>query len=641
MSFEESKDPLLRRALTLDFSHERAKETDSNTVTFSFSSEAPVMIGVDTKEVLVHEDGAIDFSRLLASAPFLVNHDRDQHLGVVEKAWLDAEEKRGYCTIRFSERQIAQELKRDMLDGISPNISVGYQWLEIERVEAADQKDVTIRVKRWSPYEISSVSIPADISVGLNRSARTLLNPPPDEALPSVPPVSPVTPPPDHKGNRHMMTQDAPAPVAPVAPAPAVFSSEEAVKAERQRVLDLTQAGQHFGIDEKTTRSFIDEGKPFEAFARYAMQNKPEPTPIDQSRQFDLDLTPKERGQFSLSRLIVAQRDNNWSNAGFEREISQEAVRQFGDAQNGGIMIPMSLLQQERALDITGAGTPGAALVRPQYSDYLEVLRNAFVLNDLGITFKTGWVGDYVYEREGNVTTAAWLSETATITKSDKSYTKATLSPKTIAGATSRSYRMLKQTNRDIDAELKQDLALAIGYRMLNTAFFGTGVGDIPTGILATAGIGSVAMGTNGGNITRDAVVSLMGKLNDANIPTASRAFVTNSQLQTDLRRLKLDAGSGRFLLENDANNLLGERLVLTNEISRTLVKGTSSNCSALFFGNFAALHVVLWGGVELVVDPYTQKLAQQVEIVAHQQANMTVVRPSAFAVIADATPIP
>merc|ERR1712015_238363 len=98
-----------------------------------------------------------------------MDHAMYDQRGVVEKAWIDQD--KGRAIIRLSNSKRGQELLEEMRDGIRPHISVGYRILEIIHTKR-DENDVDwYRATKWQPYEISSVSVPADTAVGLGRQA--------------------------------------------------------------------------------------------------------------------------------------------------------------------------------------------------------------------------------------------------------------------------------------------------------------------------------------------------------------------------------------------------------------------------------------------------------------------------------------
>lgn len=150
-----------RRYLTIN-----EPKADSDQLEFSFSSETPVTRYFGD-EVLDHDREAVDLSRLNGgAAPLLLNHDPDRVLGIVERAWID-EKRRGMARITWATNDLARQVRQDVEAGVMPNISVGYA------VQQAEQEGDVMRVTRWQPIELSVVSIPADASIGVNRSLPT------------------------------------------------------------------------------------------------------------------------------------------------------------------------------------------------------------------------------------------------------------------------------------------------------------------------------------------------------------------------------------------------------------------------------------------------------------------------------------
>ena len=138
------------------------KNVKSRTFEFPFSSEYPVKRYFGN-EVLSHEDGAADLSRLNDGGAVLFNHNMDKPIGVVESAYI-GEDKRGYAKIRFSKSKFASEILEDVKDGILRGISFGYSINDMD--ETADG----MLARSWSVHELSVVTVPADPTIGFGRS---------------------------------------------------------------------------------------------------------------------------------------------------------------------------------------------------------------------------------------------------------------------------------------------------------------------------------------------------------------------------------------------------------------------------------------------------------------------------------------
>lgn len=149
--------------------------TDARSVDVVFTTGAAVRrrrwTGWDTSapfdEILEVSDRAVDLTRLNAGAPALDSHSvwsSHSQVGVVERAWIEGKE--GKATIRFPREGLDQAADRMfslISDGIIRNVSVGYSIERVKVVEPAAKGEVEQRiVERWTPLEVSFVTVPAD-----------------------------------------------------------------------------------------------------------------------------------------------------------------------------------------------------------------------------------------------------------------------------------------------------------------------------------------------------------------------------------------------------------------------------------------------------------------------------------------------
>lgn len=152
------------------------EENGEKLTRLSFSSEAPVM-RCGEAEILLHESGAADFSRLMNVGAVLKNHDPAQIVGVPVRVWID-DQKRGNLAMRWGSTETALQAKKEALEDRSlRGVSVGYsvrEWVYL-RNSSENYKDFTgpawVAVK-WDALEASLTPIPADPSVGLERSIK-------------------------------------------------------------------------------------------------------------------------------------------------------------------------------------------------------------------------------------------------------------------------------------------------------------------------------------------------------------------------------------------------------------------------------------------------------------------------------------
>ncbi len=150
----------------------RALEGEERAFELSFSSEEPYDRGWCV-EILDHAEGAVDLSRLNEIGVLLFNHDRDQVVGRITKAWI--ENDRGMADVIFDDDEAAEVIYEKVASGTLKGVSVGYVINTIEEV-AAGKKSSDGRfsgpcdiARSWEPFEISIVSVPADPTVGVGR----------------------------------------------------------------------------------------------------------------------------------------------------------------------------------------------------------------------------------------------------------------------------------------------------------------------------------------------------------------------------------------------------------------------------------------------------------------------------------------
>ncbi len=152
----------------------RAMEGDGNERKFilSFSSEEPYARYWGT-EILDHSEGAVDLTRLNDVGCVLFNHNRDKVIAKINRTWI--ENNRGQAEIEFDEDDEAEKIYQKVSGGTLKGVSVGYMvdsWEEVmPNKSSADGRfsgpaDIA---RKWAPYEISIVSVPADPTVGVGR----------------------------------------------------------------------------------------------------------------------------------------------------------------------------------------------------------------------------------------------------------------------------------------------------------------------------------------------------------------------------------------------------------------------------------------------------------------------------------------
>lgn len=138
----------------------------------SFSSEEPYQ-RYWGMEILDHADGAMNTERLQEIGVVLFNHKRDCVIGKINRVWI--ENNRGNAEIEFDSDEESETIYQKVKSGTLKGVSVGYRIDALEEVKpgqtSADGKfkGPAEVARKWTPFEISIVSVPADPTVGVGR----------------------------------------------------------------------------------------------------------------------------------------------------------------------------------------------------------------------------------------------------------------------------------------------------------------------------------------------------------------------------------------------------------------------------------------------------------------------------------------
>jgi HK97 family phage major capsid protein/HK97 family phage prohead protease len=562
-------------------------EVEERTFEFPFSSEYPVARYFGN-EILSHESKAADLSRLNDGAPLLFNHNPDRVIGVVERAYIDGNKRRGYARVRFSRNPFAQEILSDVKDGVLRNVSFGYS---IDKMEERGSGDFVATA--WSPYEISVVSVPADPGVGIGRSLED------DNAASAAPTPDPIP-------SMENTTPDL-----------AVVRAE-AAEAERARISDITSLCTKHGMED-LGRQMVESGRSIDE-ARAAVLDKlniPQETVTMQAA--DIGLSEKESRSFSFLRAI-----NYLSNptdrsareaAAFEIEASEAAAAKLG-RQSRGITIPQDVLRRD--LNV-GTASAGGNLVATDLDagSFIDLLRNASALDQAGATVLTGLTGNVAIPRQSGAATAYWVAESGSPTESQQTVDQVSLVPRTVAAYTDFSRRLMIQSSIDVENMVRSDLASVIALKIDAAGLYGTGSNSEPLGLKNTTGIGTEDFAAAAPTFAE--VVALESDVATANALLGTPVYLMNAAMRGNLKTTKKDAGSGIFIMENGEVN--GYRGVLSNQVAS----------GDLWFGNFADLIIGYFSGLDLMVDPYTHSTSGTVRVVAMQDCDIAIRHPESF----------
>lgn len=597
----------LTREFEIDLTRGAVNEK-ARTVELSFSSEAPVERWFGT-EVLDHSPGAVDLSRLNGSGALLVDHDTADQVGVVEEARIGSDRK-GRAKVRFSKGARAQEIFQDVVDGIRKLISVGYRITESVK-EEGDNGDVVVRATAWTPLEISLVSVPADVSVGIGRSAVE---------------QTPVTI--MNEENSQILTR---------ADRRAPLQQDYQRQQERERQDEIMAIAKQFGQDKRevadAAQRFIDLGSDAGEMRHWVLRSQFNAKPIDapngdELRQLgDIGMSDVDVRRWSLTRALNAMA-NKRPVDGLEKEASN-AVAKLCRHEPEGLFIPNEIVhgtRQQRALSATGGGAVGGYTVQTDVlgSSLIELLRNLTVCFELGARKLGGLVGDVAIPSQSGGAAAYWVAENQKTDTSNLTFGQVGLTPHRLSAVTVLSKRLVAQSSVDVEGLVREDLARVLAIALDLAGLAGTGVGGQPLGVMATPGIGSV---TFGAAATWAKMLEFEQSVANANALIGTPAYVCTPNVRAKLRqKTKVPDSTYPVFVWGDDNRVAGYRTAVTKQVTGDKV----------IFGNWADLVIADWIGMDVVVDPYTLADQHQIKVAINMLADVGIRHMGSFAVSTD-----
>ena len=644
-------------------------DTEARTVELSFSSETRDVVRWFGIEVLGHNENEVRLGRINTGGPVLVDHKGDQ-VGVVERAWIDEKTRKGRALVRFSQSARGDEVFQDVQDGIRQNVSFAYDvYRYILEEEGKNGAHDVLRAVDWEPLEISIVSMPADITVGVGRSRN--YEPREIEIYQYESEGG--------DGNNHERGKggseemkctkcgkdlvDGKCPDCdgrshtPTGGGAAVGEKAEDVRTkERKRIqeiqtlTDTMRTKLKAGKDlDDLSRKFINEGGSVEDFSVAVLRTVSPNLENTLPSAADVVLNEREAAQYSVLRGVMSSLGEG--EAGFEMEVSQEIARKLGRSSQG-FFVPTSLrsgVQGMRA-PVAGAavaGTSGAGgyTVPTELQPIIEALYGKMLLRKMGAQTMSGLSGNIPFPKELALPALQWFAENGgdDIGETDLSnyFGQIALTPKQAGSTLTYSRMFLQQTALSAEAFFRNRLALVGALGLDKAAIQGTGAGNQPRGILSTSGVGLVECGVDGAVPTWGNIVGLETDVSVDNADYGSLGYLTTPDMRGKLKTvLKAAAAGSSFIWEKGSGEfgeMNGYRAGATTQVPNNLEKGLSGAvCSAIIFGNFNEVVIGEYGALEIIADPYRLKKQGLVEITSNLLADVLVLRAAAFAAIKD-----
>jgi HK97 family phage major capsid protein len=606
---------------------------DARTVELCFATETPYerWWGV---EILDCSEASVRTQRLRAGCNLIMDHDVRDVVAVIESFSFGADKKLR-AVVRFGKSARAQEVFQDVADGIRVNVSVGY--LIHKAVLVSETEGVgTYRITDWEPFELTLTSVPADINAGIGRSLHDDKRAAPAE---EVDPEEEAEETPAEEADEDEEEERAAALAAqPIATTQRSATMPDPVietPAQRNHATEISALCASMKLPDALALKSIQAGHTVEQFQLEAIRElSKRPVP-----SADIGLSAKEVKEFNILRAINALATPNDRRAieaaAFEFDCSRAVAEKFGRAAQG-FYLPTDV-QAKRDLT-AGTANAGGYSVATELRGFIDLLRNAMVIDKAGAVFLSGLVGNIAIPKLTAAGTAYWVAENGAPTESQQTLGQVTMSPKTIGAFTDISRQLIMQSSIDVQNMVTRDLATIVGLGIQQAAINGSGSSNQPSGILTQVTPGTVG-GTNGAAPTWANIIGLETNVSVSNAAVGTLGYLTNAKVRGKLKTTEqFSTTNGRPVWTEGTTPLNGYGAYVTNAVPSNLTKGSASGvCSAIIFGNFADLVIGMWGATDILVDPYTGGAAGTVRVRVLQSCDIALRHVESFDSMADA----
>lgn len=305
-------------------------------------------------------------------------------------------------------------------------------------------------------------------------------------------------------------------------------------------------------------------------------------------------------------------------------EVTQEAqheARAMGLSLSGQVAMPSSFMQVESRAQTAGTAATAGTLIPTMLGDVQSALFPRLLTAEAGSRVLTGLTGNLTIPIGNALATATWEGETDEAANTDPTIKKIDLTPQRLAAITTVSKQLLLQSSASVENWIRQMLSEAIARAVDEAVIEGNGSGI--TGIISTTNVSDV---TFGGGPTRAKLLEMVAAVENYYALNDNMTWMINPDIAALLKALSVDSGSGRFVLEN--NQIEGYKCITSTLIPNDI----AIDKNLILFGNFDHSVIAQWGGVDIMVDPYTKLEFGNVRVVVNSYWDHDVLHARSFA---------
>ncbi|HFR6050620.1 TPA: phage major capsid protein [Shigella sonnei] len=578
-----------------------AINSDNRTVEVAFCSETPVAREIEGKlynEVLLCNPENVDLSRLNNSGAVLFNHDRDHLIGKVLSARIDSD-KVGRAVLQISN---ASEKEWEQInEGVLTHISFGYTVNDY-RIEGN-----IIYVTHFTPYEVSLVTVPADVSAGVGRS---LINNNDDNQKDMIM---------EDENEIESTEQDESEQESTEQDESEVESTEEEVSISDEELLAL-MANRPDLLEKMINKSEVEEQREEVQESTDDSEVEDSTEEVERKRELEsigvvLNIDVSEAIEKGISVQDFKRTLNTKTNPNHDKEIKMEKsvlnglIRSLSEGNFAGkTEIPAGDFVR------TSTTVGGAALVKEVYADsYIDVLRAQSVFATLPVQVFANLEG------EGNLVLPklsadftdnfGYVTEGAPSPSYNAAFEKVTLKPEIFTGSVELTRTLIKSASTA--EQYIQDAMVKGAALKLERLILADVVDKAPEVTLTAA-------------LTKTDIINALAQLAAANVRVENVVAIVHPTTAAVLRTT-LDGSntSAKYLLQG----YMGDGILAD---SVRVIESTQVAAGSIVFGDWSNIIMAQWGSVTMDRDDTTQRNSMgivlrtfsfQAHALAHEEA--------------------
>lgn len=265
----------------------------------------------------------------------------------------------------------------------------------------------------------------------------------------------------------------------------------------------------------------------------------------------------------------------------------------------------------------TTAALEGTGIIPVYEQEMLKPLREGLIWDKVGLTVRTGLHGILRWPKHTKAV-ATFADEAVALADSSIDFSKLEAKPERLGVAIPVTKEELFQSEGIVESVVREEMPAAVS-DAINAVLFSTATGNKVSGPFVAAAAASTKVTFAATVPTRKELLKMRAAVTKAGVTLLNPCWVMTEDMKAELEDVKIDAGSGRFLCENDM--VLGMPVFCTSAIGD----------GHIGFGDWSYQAAGFFGAMDLVVDPYTLARKHAVDFVLNANFATVTLREEAF----------